>query len=176
MKYILDFDRTLFDTNALLQKLQAAAVDLTHLGPEHLSGMNMADFLYADTVLFLQSKQPKDIAILTALGASYGDKIREFQTAKVEQEPIISLVDQVVYVEHEKGGRAAEIVRQWPVGEPVVFVDDLLENCLSVQAAVPSVHCFLLRRENAVTQDVFAVSGVTLVQNLSEVEAFVAAL
>jgi len=176
MKYLLDFDRTLFDTNALVQRLTAAAVDQTQLAPKHLRGMVMKDFLFTDSVPFLQNKKSKDITILTALGTSYGDKILEFQTAKVEQEPIVSLVNEVVYVVSDKGAKAAELVSRWPEKEVIVFIDDLLENCLSVHVAVPRAHCFLIRRENEAPQDILDLSGITLVQSLAEVEAHLAGL
>ena len=46
-----------------------------------------------------------------------------------------------------KGECAAYIAAQFPKDEPIAFVDDILEQCESVKAALPQAHCFLMQRK-----------------------------
>jgi len=179
MKYILDFDRTLFDTDKLIIQFRAADFDLHNLFPEMLDQFQSKQFLYDDVLPFLSSKKPADIFILTALGNTYGKKILEFQTAKVEQEPIRSLVNRVTYVMEDKGQPAADIVSQFPPQESVVFIDDLLKNCLAVKVAVPHVHCFLILRNclsTAKTVKAAAKAGIEVIYTLTELDGRMRAL
>ncbi len=66
-------------------------------------------------------------------------------------------------------------MKQFPPHEPVVFVDDLLKNCLSVKAVVPHAQCFWLVRTQAPEGEVLVPEGITLVRTLVEVDGLVVA-
>lgn len=176
MKYILDFDRTLFDADALLADLEKDQVDFSQLGPEVLEGRPSEQYLYPDALEFLRTKNREDVYILTALSTRYGDRILEFQKAKVEQEPILSLVQEMKYTEREKGDPARDIAKQFSQSDTVVFVDDVLANCLAVKAALPKVKCFLLVRDRDVVGDILSERGIPIVHTLAEVDAQTAGL
>lgn len=173
MKYILDFDRTLFDTDKFVQQLELDKVDYTVLVPELLDNYTIADYLYDDVLPFLQSKNKEDVIFLTALGSTYGPRILEYQKAKIEQEPIISLVGKIVYVDSEKGPAAAKIAEQFLPGESVVFVDDLIEQCLSVQQAVPQARCFVMVRRSDKYLGESSAQGLPIVRSLPEVDGMI---
>lgn len=170
MKYILDFDRTLFNTDELYTHFQTDGLSMTTFIPEVWDTYTAQDYLYPDVVPFLASKQASDIFILTALGDKYGDKILEYQTAKIEQEPIRSLVQEVVYVVHEKDAAAAKIAKQYAPQETIVFVDDLLAHCVAVKKALPHSHCFLMQRDSTAIPVELEDLPITLVHTLKEVD------
>lgn len=171
MKYILDFDRTLFDADALLADFRKDQVDLTALTAATLAPYTMADYLYPDVLDFLGRKNPQDVYILTALSVKYGERILEYQTAKVEQEPLLGLIKEVVYTEKDKGEPARKITTQFTQPETVVFVDDLISNCLAVKASLPRAKCFLMVREPGEVGDICSQRGIPIVHTMAEVEA-----
>ena len=175
MKYILDFDRTLFDTDLFIVQLKSDGYSYDALVPEMLDGYLIEKFLYRDVVSFLKDKSKFDVTILTALGSLlYGDRVSEYQKVKVEQEPILSLVGNFIYVEDVKGEAAGEIAAQFHPRDPVVFVDDLLSQCLSVKQRLPQSHCFLMVRSGSLPEDLPA--GIIAVSTLAEVDVIMKGL
>ena len=172
MKYVLDFDRTLFDTEALYAAFVRDGVDYTQLSPDMLQGYQAADFLYPDTVPFLQQHQPSDVMILTAYNTAYGAQARAFQQAKVEQVPIRDLVSDIHYVEQDKAQSMRTIAADCVAGEQLVFVDDLLEHCASVKAAVPHCHCFLMQRQ---ASSLTPPPGISIISSLHQIDELLAA-
>jgi len=170
MKYLLDFDRTLFDADALLADLKDDQVDFTNLGPEVLDGHPASNYLYQGVLPFLRSKESADVYILTALSTRYGDRILEYQKAKIEQESLISLVHDVVYVSKDKGEPAQKIAKSFSETETIVFVDDLIENCIAVQTALPQAYCFLMVRTLPAPGSPLEVLGIPIVHTLQEVD------
>ena len=165
MKYILDFDRTLFHTELLYEALDRDGVDRTILVPAIWESYQAKDFLYPDTVPFFTQHNPDDLIILTAYGTKYGDQVRAYQQAKVEQAPILDLVSQIHFVEHDKVTIMQTIATTYGPDEPLVFVDDLLEHCLAVKAAVPDCQCYLIQRTSS---PITPPTGITVIQNLTE--------
>lgn len=171
MKYLLDFDRTLFDTEAFIQTYERSGASTELVSPEIWEEFSAADFLYAEVRQFFQSKSATDIYIVTMFTKQYGEKSYDYQKAKVEQEPILSWVEQIEYVDGLKGERAAEIAKQFPPYEPIIFVDDRIEQCLSVKKHVPTSHCFLLVRDPSLIGDVENVQEIEVAHSLTDIDA-----
>jgi len=165
MKYILDFDRTLFDTELLYQRFARDDVDKNVLVPAIWESYQAKDFLYPDTVPFLTQHDPGDLIILTAYGTKYGDQVCEYQQAKVEQTPILDLVSQIHFVEHDKAAIMQTIATTYGPSEPLVFVDDLLEHCLAVKAAVPDCQCYLIQRTSS---PITPTADITIITDLTQ--------
>lgn len=165
MKYILDYDRTLFDTQALYDALDRDGVGRRTVTPAIWQDYQVADFLYPDTVPFLQRHQPSDLIILTAYNPAYGPEAKAYQVTKVEQSPVIDLVSQIHYVPGDKGQTARQIVADHDSDQAFVFVDDVLQHCQAVQAAVPACRCFLMQRQPS---DVSPSPGITAISSLDE--------
>lgn len=170
MKYLLDFDHTLFDTDAFVRAVRLSGTKIPLVSEEIWGEFVAADYLHNDTLDFLKSKNPTDIIILTMVTVSYGELAFPFQKRKVEQEPILSHVQEIEYVDDVKGPRAAEIAKQFPPEEPIVFVDDHIEQCLSVKQHVPQCRCFLLVRDRSVIGDVKSIQDIEVVHSLQEVD------
>lgn len=147
MKYILDFDRTLFDTESFYRASEAAGFHPEALDVAVWQQLQVTDFIYSDALTFLKQQQPKDVVILTATSEyKYGPAVTAYQKAKVEQEPVNTLVSEVVYVDLDKGPAIQSIAAHWEEDEPVVFVDDLLANCLAAVEVLPGCRSFVMTR------------------------------
>jgi hypothetical protein len=57
----------------------------------------------------------------------------------------------------------------YPPHEPIIFIDDRLDQCQSVKAHIPEAHCFLIVRYKVCLPDV--PSDITPVYSLAEVDA-----
>jgi len=170
MKYILDFDRTLFDTERLYAAFANDGVDRNILVPDIWQSYQAKDFLYDDALEFLQSHTPDDLIILTAYGTKYGDQVKQYQQAKVAQEPVLSLVKQIYYVESDKVAQMQVIRAQFDLAEQLVFADDLLDHCVAVQSCIPNCTSLWVRRTDdqpAPPTDIKAISS------LSELDAMI---
>ena len=170
MKYLLDFDRTLMDTD----RLRAAAEDEEKLhlvgNPDFWEHYNATDFLYTDVIAWLVSKDVADVHILTAYKPSQGELAKLYQEGKIGSGGFSDHVGGVTVMDGQKGPVAAGIARQWKEEELVVFVDDLLEQCVSVMGALPQAHCFLMCRSGARPEAPLP-AGLTAVSSLIEVDA-----
>ncbi len=174
MKYILDFDQTLFDTNLLKSHFERDGIDYSNLSPLLLQNYPTANYLFEDVEPFLSCRPKEDIIILTAFGREkYGEGVVAYQKYKVEQEPINSLVGEVVYVEGDKGEAAAEIASQFPPHEPVIFVDDLLVQCKSVATALPNSTCCLIVRDPSNFDSTSIPDHIYLIFSLAELDGII---
>lgn len=168
MKYLLDFDHTLMDTEALkseaLHRGTTRLVGTTDFWEHH----SVTPFLFSDVLPWLESKSRESFHILTAFKPSQGPDAEEFQRAKIASDGFSNLVDSVTVMEGMKGEWAATITSRFPAHEPVAFIDDRLDQCLSVKEALPHVHCFLMLRYNVCPPEV--VSHIHSVTCLAEVD------
>jgi NAD(P)-dependent dehydrogenase (short-subunit alcohol dehydrogenase family) len=171
MKYILDFDRTLFDVDTLYEQL--ARCRQSHLAGtiESFAHVAIADLLFSDVPQFLSDKKPADVYILSSVSGLSGQWETDYQTAKIAASGLAEQVAAVQVVSGEKGVAAASIAAGFPSAEPIVFVDDRIEHCLSVQAAVPEAHCWLIVLRPSIIGDRKSVQGIPVVHSLSEVGA-----
>lgn len=169
MNYLLDFDHTLMDTEAL--KVQALLDGTTNLvgTPEFWLHHNVMDFLFPDVCSWLKGKPKESLHILTAFKPSQGPEAATFQEAKIASGGFSELVSSVTVMEGEKGESAVAIAKQFPLEEPIVFIDDRLDQCLSVKRHIPEAHCFLILRYHASPLDL--PDGITPVYSLAEVDA-----
>jgi len=165
MKYILDFDRTLFDTELLYEAFARDGIDRNILEPVIWESYQAKDYLYSDTLPFLNQHDPSDLIILSAYGTKYGPQVRQYQQGKVEQKPITDLVSQIHFVEHDKATMMQTIAASCNPDDQLVFVDDLIEHCVAVQTAIPNCQCYLIQRNNA-TQSL--PDGITVIQSLTQ--------
>lgn len=169
MRYLLDFDRTLMDTDRL--KAVTADDDLNHLvgNPEFWEYYRASDFLYPDVMAWLMKKAPEEVHILTAFKPSQGEFAKLFQEGKILSGGFREHVGSVTVMEGQKGAAAREIAAHFPAHEPIAFVDDLIEQCLSVKTALPQAECFVICRHGRAEAQL--PPGLHYVTCLSEVDA-----
>ena len=172
MKYILDFDRTLFNSPACYQYIteQKGEFEFT---AEALADIEVCQFLYDDVISWLNTESKADLYILTAISPKYGPSAGDFQREKLFCSQVVDAVKDVVFMEGLKGEPVAEIAKQFPPHEPLVFVDDRIEQCLSVKSAAPEAVCCLMVRDPAVVGEVSEVQGIKIVHCLADVDAII---
>ncbi|MCA9361871.1 hypothetical protein KC906_00710 [Candidatus Kaiserbacteria bacterium] len=171
MKYVLDFDDTLYDAKRFKQ--QVAADGTAHLlfTPEIWQLYDVQDYLHTDTVDWLASKQQEDLFILTAAMTSDGKVVMAYQQEKLRCSKLGAVVFEIIFSAGEKGVETAEIASRFPPSEPIIFIDDKIEQCLSVKATVPQAHCFLMVRDPSVIGEAETVRSIDVVHSLADVDA-----
>ena len=172
MKYILDFDRTLFDTDAF--KAQVAKDNKTDslLTPAIWQEYSAQDFLYDDVLQWLPRKSRESLVILTAMSPEAGPSANEFQKAKLASSGLADLVSEVIFMVGDKGKYVSDIAAL----QPACFIDDVLSHHQSVQKYTPHVTSLLMDRVVEATARKPVDSNIHLVRNLAEVDAIMGAI
>jgi FMN phosphatase YigB (HAD superfamily) len=173
MRYIIDFDRTLFDFAQFVARVEADGRRTELATPKIWQYYNVSDFFYPDVLSWFESKLREELYILTAMTPSYGPEACEYQREKLARSGLVELVSDVTFMVGEKGSHAAAIANRFPPHEPIVFIDDRIEHCLEVTAAVPRATCCLMVRDRSVIGDVSTVRGMPVVHTLKEVDAMI---
>jgi hypothetical protein len=173
MKFLLDFDRTLFDTDAFIAQVERDGRSDRLITPDIWQEYDVREFLYDDVLPWLATQPRESLHILTAITPTAGAEADAFQREKLRSGGFAELVASVTFVVGEKGEVAGEIASQFPPPEPIIFIDDRIEQCLSVQRALPEAHCCLMVREPAVIGSVAMVRGMTVVHSLAGVDAMI---
>jgi hypothetical protein len=169
MNYLLDFDHTLMDTEALKMRAQVEGTDVLVGSPDFWQHHSVMEFLFPDVLPWLHTKPKESLHILTAFKPSQGLAARSFQEAKLASGGFSELVGSVTVMEGQKGSVAVSLAKRFPLNEPIVFIDDRPDQCLSVKEHLPQAHCFLIHRYGVSTHN--APPGVSAVYSLAEVDA-----
>lgn len=169
MNYLLDFDHTLMDTEALKAEAFRDGSSALVGTPAFWEHHNVMEFLFPDVCGWLASKPKESLHILTAFKPSQGPEACAFQEAKIASGGFAELVSSVTVMEGEKGPVAMEITSQFSSPQPLVFIDDRPDQCHSVKSHIPNAHCFLIIRYKVCPADI--PEGVTPVYSLAEVDA-----
>lgn len=143
MTIVLDFDRTIFDTEAFIEHflgkhpelrrhleemtLAAAANEYAQNGTLRFEKGELNRFLYSDAVPFFARCGREGLILMT-----WG--IEALQRAKIESLDIEQYFARIVYTPDLKG---IALKRLLPLPEPIVFVDDDGMQLDSVAAEVP---------------------------------------
>lgn len=170
MKYILDFDRTLFDVEKLYESLDKCNQSQLAGTVESFSHVSIPDFLFADVAAFFLNKNPEDMYIVSSTSGLSAQWETEYQTAKIFASGLAKKVAEVRVLAGDKGIEALKIVEQFSAPETIIFVDDRIEHCLSVKLALPRAYCFLMVRNKEVIGDTDVVQGIPVVHTLKEVD------
>jgi len=169
MRYVLDFDRTLFDTERSYVRFEERG--LVAGDPAAWEVLDSAEFLYPDTRQFLErTRGVHPMAVLTfADTETYGPANSVFQRTAVER-AVGQYVDEIVCTEDPDKSKHVSLFRS---GEPVVFLDDTPAMLECVAAAHPHVLCVHVRRPETKHYDT-ETSFVT-VSSLDDIEAVLSA-
>ncbi|XKT74497.1 MAG: hypothetical protein ACJKTH_00145 [Patescibacteria group bacterium UBA2163] len=161
MLFFLDFDRTLFNTEAFYNALEADFI----LGTQNVTLSDLSPFLYDDVSGFLAAwkKAGHELVVVTR-------GVEEVQKAKLENTRLISRITEALYV--TEGGKSEAIRRylaQHSENTPAVFADDSLNELADVRDNVPGVQVVRMRRPTAKNAGEEAPEFIA-VQNLFELE------
>jgi hypothetical protein len=135
VEYIFDFDHTLFDTPLFSFEATAYKSDGLYVTPQIWNILDAQKYIYNDVYDFLLRVGPSTVKILTAMTPELGPQSREFQKAKLARSGISEYVSDIIFMEGAKG----LFVKEMYTGEPTIFIDDKLEQLLSVKASCPEV-------------------------------------
>ena len=172
MLYLLDFDRTLFAVESLYAALAARGWDELVGTHESLERVPIADYVYEDVAPFLAAHGTESIILSSASGRS-GEWETAYQRAKIDASGVAAQVREVCVVPGDKAAAAAEIAQRFPPDTPMCFVDDRIEHCLAVQAALPQATCCLMVRDPSVIGPVTSVQGMPVVHTLAALDAMI---
>lgn len=153
MTLILDFDRTIFDTEAFIESVERRDPTLGALSASSLprntkvsESVRRGDlsfkrgeltrFLYPGVIGFLKDHRSDGLILLT-----WGNT--DLQKAKVESADIEAYFTKIMYTVEPKG---VELKRSLPLPHPIIFVDDDGIQLDSVAAETPEVVRVWMRR------------------------------
>ena len=162
MRYIFDFDHTLFDTDRFSVAAEPYKADGLWVTPAIWDILDASSFFYADTVPFLENLDPTDVTLLTAWTPVLGSEAYEFQKVKVERSGIQDLLTEVQIVEGDKGSHVRELYD----GRATVFVDDRVDHLLSAKKHCPDVQVVQMIRPGV--GDLPTDQAVPVISNLNE--------
>ncbi len=145
MKYILDFDHTLFDTARFVHDAAEHKKNGTLITPDIWDSYDASSYLYDDVIPFLESIGKEHVQILTAVTTSLGPLSTEFQKAKLYRSGIASFVKEILFIEGEKGDHVKRMYEH----TPTVFIDNMLSQLKSVQELCPEVEVVQIIRPDA---------------------------
>lgn len=144
MKYFLDFDRVLFDHDALRQAIQAEQVEHLYAEPALWDVLTPADFLYDDVPDFLAKLPTADTVVISAYTARIGPNAAAYQDRKLAESGIGNYVSEVVVMD---GPKAPHIAAR--TTDLAYFIDDKRRYVEEVTSACPNVTCIQLLRPGA---------------------------
>jgi len=168
MKFILDFDRVIFDMDALY-------TEISHTNPtaklgtiESLDGIALHKFLFPDAVDFFVQHQKETIEVVSSCFGKTGTWDLEYQREKVKRSGVAQFVHTVQVVEKDK----VTVLRNVPKTERTVFVDDHPENAQAVAEALPQITVLYLDR----TGENKTPANTTRITSLADVDAIIESL
>jgi hypothetical protein len=135
MLYILDFDHTLFDTDRFKSDAMRRGGNEDWVRPAIWDQFDATQYLYSDTLPFLESVGVENAIILTAMSPHLGPQTREFQKMKLERSGVRPYVKDIIFMEGDKGSYVADLCAH----TQATFVDDTLDHLRSVQTLCPEV-------------------------------------
>ncbi|MCD5381996.1 MAG: hypothetical protein LR017_01620 [Candidatus Pacebacteria bacterium] len=165
MRYLLDFDRTLFDTDAFKKAVLKAGYALGT--PESLEKVDASRFVFSDALTFLKTHAKEDMYIVSSCTGFQSVYDRAYQSAKIAKSRVDAYVADVIVVEDTK----VDAVVSLADGE-TVFVDDMDKHLSAVAARCPEVHVVHIGRSAHYP----TTRTVPSIASLSELDATIEAL
>ena len=142
MKYILDFDRTIFDTDRLYKELESTGNRDLAGTIESLDKLNVPDLIFADAIKFISMHNKLDIVVVTSCLGKTAVWDKSYQEEKIKRSGIRDLVGVVDVVVGEKPKAVLKHIQT----DRCVFVDDMEKHLLSVKKAIPEIICVQISR------------------------------
>ena len=168
MKFILDFDRVIFDMDSLYTEI-ASTNPAAELGTiESLNSITLADFIFPDALDFFTQHPKETIEVVSSCFGKTGTWDLEYQREKVKRSGVANFVRAVHVVEKDKVAVLASLVSN----TPACFIDDHTENASTVAAAFPDMNVLYLDR----TGENKTPANTTRITSLAEVNAIIKSL
>ena len=174
MKYLLDFDHTMFDTSAFVADARSRGLDDVLVTPRIWDELSVKDYIYRDTMDWLALQQKENVSIVSAYTPSLGPEAEAMQRGKFAQGDFEDLVDEIVVMEGDKAPYVCPYTNQGTV----IFIDDRLDHLESVKNLCPKVICIQMWRGDDAHESVAGKSqrdDIPVAKDFTEVDALVAA-
>jgi len=142
--YILDFDRTVFDTEAFYE---ATAGHANMFTPRIWDEFLTDDFIYPDVAAFVARAAGARFTIVSASADKYGREAVAYQERKVRSSWLGTRADGVHIVPGLKGEVVKGLLH---TNETTVFIDDSVLQLNDVSKRAPDVSCLQIVRPTAV--------------------------
>lgn len=167
MRFILDFDRVIFNVSAYKATLAERDLEALKFDPVVWDHLTVGDFIYDDVKPFIEQVGSEQVHILSAITPEYNENAPAFQTRKIAESGIAAWVAGVQVMQGDKGPHVAEIAAE----QPAVFVDDKLSHLESVRTLAPQVFCVQMIRPDGVSEEENKSDreDVSIVTNFAEV-------
>lgn len=136
MKIILDFDRVLFDHDALRLVMKKRGLEEFYAHSDLWDHISPADFLYEDAITFLESYEKESIVILSAYTARVGPDAEQYQTRKVFEAGIENLVSEIIIMDGAKSPYVCKYKNEktFFVDDKRLYVEEVSKNCPEVSS------------------------------------------
>jgi FMN phosphatase YigB (HAD superfamily) len=162
MKYILDFDRTVFDMDALYTQIAKINPD-TKLGTiESLDKIDIARFIFPDALAFVAAHQSSDIYIVSSCYGKSATWDIEYQREKIKRSKIALQVNRVYVVSTSKIAVLKSLTTDMT---KAIYVDDHLGHVQAAADALPDLQTVYLDRAGATP----APAGIPRITSLAEI-------
>jgi len=142
MTYFIDFDRTIFDTDAFKSRYGLMHMLMTFFatGRSGFAPSELQKYLYPDVPAFLEAHGADTLVV------TYG--VEAFIMAKVSSALAKFPLKRIVYTAEKKGHIMKKLCAEIP--GPYRFIDDAVFQLASVARHCPSVELFEMRRDGRV--------------------------
>ena len=169
MKYLLDFDRVIFDWDAYNAAVDAEGLRDLYVDPAIWDTFAPADFYYDDVLSFVTALPKEDVIIITAKSPHMGARAGVYQERKLADSGIDKYASEIIIMEGDKAPYVCPFANQ-----QTIFIDDKLTHLESVKNSCPAVHCLQMLRPAASLEPKNIRSehvDIPVVQNFTEVDA-----
>ena len=166
MKYILDFDRTVFDMDALYEKIESVNPGVEVGTVESLKDINLEELLFPDALDFFSLQDQENIQIVSSSFGLTGQWDLEYQKIKIEKSNVAQYVSDVHVVADSKISTIKRIARNV---DQAVYVDDHPEHVLNAMQHISGLTVVYINRKNEQPE----IPGVKTIRSLAELEGII---
>ncbi len=143
MKYLLDFDRTVFNMEGLYQAIDQHNPNAELGTVASLQGLDLEQFLYPDALAFFNTQDPANIDIVSSGFGLTGQWEVEYQTKKIELSGVATYVNAVHVVADSKISTIKRLARE---SDDVTYVDDHPEHIATAVQHIPGLEVVYIDR------------------------------
>ena len=166
MKYLLDFDRTVFDMEGLYKAIDRHNPDAVLGSVESLEGIDLEGLLFPDAIEFFNTHPKEQMEIVSSGFGLTGQWEVSYQQKKIELSGVAKYVNAIHVVADSKISTIKRIAREC---DDVTYVDDHPENVQNAIQHIPGLSVVYLDRTGKGVQ----IAGATSITSFAELDAII---
>ena len=167
MKYLLDFDRTVFDMDGLYLAIAATNPDATLGTLDSLENIDLEALLFPDALEFFATHEQLQIEIVSSGFGLTAQWDVSYQTAKINRSNVAKYVSAIHVVPDSKISTIKRLTRDSETD--VLYVDDHPENIKTAVSNISHLKVVYLDRSGAGA----VIPGATTISSLTEIDAII---